>query len=416
MKKIIYFLIGLLPVLIFSQDNSDWKKGSFTITPEILVGYTAPSNIYFPEMGLQKQFILNLGRNHSKNPQEWAQRYDGPETGVSFGVSDFGNLDSLGIAITVMPYVAFKSFGSNRFTTNIGLGASYFNKKYDPITNPNNRAVTTDVTWAFRAYLHYNFLKTKRIDLRLGLGYSHHSNGHTKLDNQGYNSFLLGLSAALHAAENEPIENEPSALQFKKSAYDYWSLRYGQGFNVFGYAFNKNKPVYTIEMEYGKVYNNNFKLGVGVFYRLYQHYYDYIQQNESLVQDGREFASFKENPFYNASNLAVYVNGEFLLNHFGIDLKIGYNIFKPGYKIDWRINAGWIQTPQEIPETWMLGAFNSKYKFKQAINTRMGLKYYLIGTSKKPRQNIFIGAHLNANMGQADFTEFSIGYVQSFGF
>ncbi len=131
MKKIILFLIGLLPLVGYSQDNSDWKKGSFLFTPEILIGNTTPSNDGFPETALHKQLIISLGRNHKNNPQEWAQRFDGPVTGVSFGISDFGNLDSLGVAITVMPYVEFKVFGSNRFTSNIGLGASYFTEKYE---------------------------------------------------------------------------------------------------------------------------------------------------------------------------------------------------------------------------------------------------------------------------------------------
>ena len=123
------------------------------------------------------------------------QRLKAPKTGFSLGITDFGNRDSLGIAISAMPFIEFKAFGSEKWSVLTGMGASYFTKKFNEDTNPQNQAVTTDITWAFRMYLYYQFLSTKDLDWRLGLGYSHHSNGHTRLLNQGYNSFLVSLSA-----------------------------------------------------------------------------------------------------------------------------------------------------------------------------------------------------------------------------
>lgn len=44
----------------------------------------------------------------------------------------------------------------------------------------------------------------------------------------------------------------------------------------------------------------------------------------------------------------------------------------------------------------------------------MRLKYYLWSTNNAPKHNTFIGAHINANIGQADFTELSFRYVYRF--
>lgn len=415
MKLQLTILTLFATVFTFAQTPSDWKQSAFSFNPEILLGLTMESNDGFPDTKLQKQLILNFGRNHSNNPQQWAQELKGPKTGLSIGITDFGNLDSLGIALTAMPFLEFKAFGSERWKVLTGMGASYFTKQYNAETNPKNQAVTTDLTWAFRMYLYYRFLSTKNIDWRMGLGYSHHSNGHMRLLNQGYNSFLVSLSAdiknPLNISDNTTSKVLPT---YSETVYNYFSLRSGLGQNVFALAFNDKKNVYTIAGEYGRVYNNTFKIGIGFYYRFYQHYYDYIAGNESLVQPGREFDYFKSNPWYYASNLAFTVQGEIFLNHFGIDLQLGYNLHKPAYKIDWRINQGWDNPPRELPTTWVLGEYDAAFKKKNRISSRLGLKYYLIGMEAAPKNNFYVGAHLNANLGQADFTELSFGYVHSF--
>ena len=89
-------------------------------------------------------------------------------------------------------------------------------------------------------------------------------------------------------------------------------------------------------------------------------------------------------------------------------------MFKPAYKIDWRINEGWDNAPRDIPGNWVYGEFTTKYQLKQIVYSRLGLKYYLLGTDQVPTHNIYVGAHINANLGQADFSEVSLGYTYSF--
>ena len=412
MKKFFSCLIifTALSSAIGQQENS-WKKDAIVLMPEFLLGQTFESNDGFPDTGLQKQLVFSFGRKHHYNPQEWAYRLKQPITGLSFGITDFGNLDSLGVAFTLMPYIEFNLFKKKNLTALVGMGGSYFTKQFDAVTNPQNQAVTTDLTWAFKAHFYYNLIQSKNIDWRLGIGYSHHSNGHTKLLNQGYNSALMSVSALIHKPNYQPPTDDSNGQEFERTIYRYISFRYGQGINVLALSFNDKKNVYSLAGEYGWVYNNTFRFGIGFTYRLYEHYYDYIKNNESLVQDGREFDYFKEDPWRYATNFSITLNGEFLLNHIGLDLQLGYNFHKPGYQIDWRINEGWDNTPREIPESWMLGEFGSKYELKRQISSRLGLKYYLFGTSTAPVHNIFLGAHLTANLGQADFTELSLGYV-----
>lgn len=404
------FLLLIGPLLIAQEDSGDWRSYSRVVNPEVLFGQTFESNSNFPDTGIQYQAVINLGVDNRDNPQQWAQRLKKPVTGLSIGLTNFGNIDSLGLAVSVIPYIEFNLFKKQQLTALVGFGGSYHTEKFDPVKNPNNMAVTTDLTWAFRTTFYYQFLSSERARWRVGLGYSHHSNGHTRLLNQGYNSVLASVSVQLRDKEWPPF-TAAVMPSFEKTTQNYISLRYGQGFNVLALAINDQRNVYTVAGEYGRIYNNTFKLGIGFAYRLYEHYYDYIKNNESLVQDGREFDFFKEDPWRYGTNFAITFNGEFLLNHIGLDLQLGVNLHKPGYQIDWRLNEGWDNTPREVPEDWVLGEFNSKYEMKKYISSRLGLKYYFIGNERAPKHNVFVGAHLNANLGQADFTEFSIGYV-----
>lgn len=98
MSRQLTFLLLILSSLSFAQTKGDWKKNAFIFTPEILFGKTMEAYDGFPEINLQKQLILSFGRDHGSNPQQWAQRLKGPKTGLSVGITDFGNVDSLGIA------------------------------------------------------------------------------------------------------------------------------------------------------------------------------------------------------------------------------------------------------------------------------------------------------------------------------
>lgn len=391
-----------------------WSQSSTYFTPEVSLGFSAASNENFPDRSLQVQGLVHLSQSNSQREQEWAHWLKAPNTGLTVGYTNFGNNDILGSAYTLMPFLEFNNFRSTRWTTKIGLGGSYFTKKFDLVTNFDNRAVSTDITWSFRAFTYYTFLRTPTMNWRAGLGLFHHSNGHTRLPNNGYNSFLVSIAADIHPAV---VAKEVTLQQPDRTRYNYVTLRKGVGQNVFndGAPFNDKKEVYTLSAEYGMVFNKTLRLGVGGFYRIYEHYYDYINDNEFLVRDGQRFASLRENPWSNASNIALYTRGELLLNHIGIELMLGVNLHKPAYPVDWYLNEGWDFVPREIPDFWVFGAFNSKYKLKKIFTTRLGLNYYFKGTDNFTPHNFVAGIHLNTNLGQADFTEVSVGYVYSFG-
>ena len=75
-------------------------------------------------------------------------------------------------------------------------------------------------------------------------------------------------------------------------------------------------------------------------------------------------------------NIGISVKGELVLNHIGIELQGGINVFKPAYKVDWRINKGWGEVPKVIPESggnFRLGDISMKITTKLNVQSQHGL-------------------------------------------
>ncbi|RMB57667.1 deacylase [Dokdonia sinensis] len=395
-KRFIFLLFLLGTGTIIAQSD-----GSYYLLPELLVGKTSPANKLFPETGLHTSLFFSIGNTNEDKPHEWVRRLNKPSTGISIGFSDFGNRGNIGNAFTVMPFAEFDILPSRtRLKLNMGLGISRFSNTFDLRSNRFNRGISTQYNWSFRSYIIYDLLKNHPNKLRLGIGYFHQSNGHTKLPNQGLNTFTLSVSSKIfpYSKPEEEIQNAPLAPE--KFKQYYFSIRTGIGQNILTYDdflltdiedYNEPKEVYTIAIGGGVVINKFLKLGAGLNYRFYEHYYDYIQRNET--------EPYINSPFKNATNFSIFLGGELLLSHVGLEFQMGVNVYKPFYEEEWLLNE------EEL---------NWYYELKKHTPVRMGVKLYALNTSKQPKHNVYLGATINANLGQADFSELSIGYVRRF--
>lgn len=418
MNQLIKYGTLLMCLFIFhfgiGQTEENSNSTTLFFAPEITFGKTMEANTDFPETSLQKGVFFSFGRYNFESNKEWASRLNHPKTGLILGVTDFGNTEKVGYAYTIMPFMEFSILKKRIKNLNlqIGIGTSYMDTQYDVVNNPFNKAITTKFNWSFRSFLYYDLLKQKTTSWRLGIGYLHHSNGHTRLPNQGLNSFAASVSMTINDRSNDHPGIEKKILSSKSESYV--SFRFGIGQNVLSEAFNSKKEVYSFSASTGKIINNTFKFGAGFYYRIYEHYYDYIKNNETLVAE--QLPHFTDNPFGYASNFGLFATSELLLGHVGFEFDIGVNIFKPFYKVDWQLNQGYTYENVDGITIEVLGELDWYYEIKRTISARMGLKYYLYSNNKRPKHNIYLGAHINANLGQADFTELSIGYVYRFNF
>lgn len=419
-NRIHYFLISILLVgnsLIYrsyAQEEVQIPSGPTLYRGEFYIGKTFSANKDFPELGIQKGGLLAIGKAHSGIGAEWTRQLNKPKTGVVLAYSDFGNSEKVGQALSFLSFLELRLFPrqTDRWIFHSALGGSYMNTQYDKVLNPNNKAISTKINWSFRSFIYYSLLERNSLDVDLGFGYIHHSNGHTKLPNQGLNS-LVG-SAMVQFAKKDKTTSIAAKEQdlVKARTYQYfWDIRFGIGQNVLSTIFNEKKEVWSLSIGGGKIINKTFKYGVNLYYRVYEHYYDYIVNEEQLVRD--LYPYFTEHPVLYASNFGISGSAELLLGHVGADIHLGVNLYKPFYKVDWQLNDGYT-IEQEGDDVIVLGELDSYYRLKRTISTRLGLKWYFISTVKNPKNNLYLGVHINANLGQADFTELSLGFVHRF--
>jgi len=380
---------------VMAQDLDVRNQSVTFIQPEFYLGKAVPSYSYFPETGAQTVLAISAGRWLYNRDRDYAVLLNYPSVGVDFLVSNYGNTEVLGQSYTLMPFFSITPSKKLKNSTHFrfGIGASYFTRGYDAETNRTNVAVSSKLTWAFSLNVIQNLLVTRTATMRIGVGWLHGSNGHVQLPNFGLNSFLFSLMARFHLSK---LNDEQMASFIKepvsKTKAFFISARMGLGIHELGGpdgpVGGPKKAVNVLAVGGGFIFKNVMVLRFGMGYRFYQQYYAYIEEND--------LPEYSSNPVCSASNIYFSVGFELLMGHVGIDTEVGVNIYKPFFKSHFEI----FEYGNDLD-----------YTLKMLFLSRLGLKLYLFSNTKSPRNNIFIGAHINGNFGQADFSEVSIGYV-----
>lgn len=383
-KNILFFFFSITVFNSFAQNTH--KFNVLNISPEFYIGQTFKPNSWFPELKTQYGFGISLENKNANFINKWSTILNLSTTGVSVYYSSIGNKKVVGNSISILPYVALNLNKKETFSAKFGLGTSYFTKKYHPVNNALNTAVSTDFTWAFLGAIYYNIhLKNKRL-LKFGVSYFHHSNGHTQLPNSGLNAALASIATSFEL-KRKYVNTNVSTNPINKFIR-FYEIRYGHGIQKFIDHESKVKAINSLEFKGGLFYKDILKFSAGITYSFYQHYYDYIKNNNAKP--------YINNAFLNASNVYVSVGVEALFGSIGIDWEGGLNMYKPFYKDHYKLQG------EEL---------NNFYKLKNLFLGRLGLKLYAINTLKKPKSNFYIGTHIKSNLSQADYTELSIGFV-----
>ena len=395
-KSPIFFSALWLTVLSAgqAQNTENNRQSTFFVEPEVMMGTIVPNYLDYPDTKLRTTYTLNFGvLKHSKEKHS-SRFYNFPSTGFSLSYSSLGNNEIFGKEFTAMPYILIKNSRRKVKSTyfKFGLGASYFTKKYDAIDNQVNEVIGSKLTWAFQAFLYRNVFTNEHVNLKIGAGFLHSSNGHTQLPNFGMNSAMISIAAQFYKNPVDPL-SLTNTKDIDKTKHFFVDMTTGIGMHELGGTQEPiggdKKAVYAVSVGGGVIFRQHMKVRTGFGYRYYDSYHDYIQL--------REYPKYIDHPGRYASNVFFYLGAEYTLGHVGMDIQGGLNLYKPFY--------------EQFHDEFVHGS-STQFWLKKLFNTRLGLNLYLINTNKLPQHNVFLGANINANFGRADFSGLSLGYTR----
>lgn len=400
-KIIFFFLLGITSV--FAQNKH--------LFAEYSIGESSSANNTFISLKASQTFGIGYGIQHNDS-LNWVKQLRNPYTGFILQVSNHGNVEKIGHSISLLTYFEKPIILKNeKLKLLSGIGIAYHTEKHT-VENWQNKAISTDVTWAYRLGIYYSIWSNSQLDSRINLNYLHYSNGHIQWPNSGINTLALGLNFTYNGFNKNLNSKEKviSKKDIKKEKQTFFSVQTGIGQHALYRFYNFRRNVYSFDFMYGKIYNKIHKVGLGVYMRQYTNNYKYIKEGNNLVSE--EYPELQKNPFLNSSSMGIALNYEFLMQHVSIETELGLTLFRPFFETEYRLNATLINKKTGLYE---LGkAEGMEYTLKRFVSGKLGLKYYLFNTNKTPKNNIYLGGHIVSVLGQADYSELALGYIHTF--
>jgi hypothetical protein len=363
-------------------------KTTFAPSFNVYLGYLPKTYPVAPPSNYTSLFSLGLMWQFN-GKDNWHHYYHYPKGGVELFYSNFHNPSELGYNVGFVPSLEIN--GKNlrkKWRAKFGLGIAYFNKPFNPVSNPNNYYIGSHITnMTTISFLREHALK-KSLSFTYGATLIHCSNGHVELPNVGMNMVVLNAGIRL----NKTIARNQVAISPQKNKLTY-VLKFGLGVHQFG-ATEKavggpTYPSYHLSGWVSKPFKNNHLVQLGFTYAYYSSFYNYITSQE---------VDFK-NKRLNSCTGIIFVGHEFVFGKFSLSTQAGLYVFNPFFVKQKKIEGRWHIASERL----------------EALSTnRLGLLYYPLkkrNTLNNVKNQLMFGVFIKANLAQADLIEYSVGYV-----
>lgn len=345
----------------------------------------------YPDVPDSKGAIINsLGVYWQTNGKdEWQQLYRFPKYGFELFYSHLGNNENLGYNIGFVPTFEIKGRKEKKnWRIKLGLGAAYFNKPFNAVSNPNNFYIGGPFANMSIASFFWTRRISKIIELTYGIAGIHCSNGHTDLPNAGMN--IISGHLGIRFSTKEPAVTSNIINRDEKISY---AVKAGLGFHKFGATTKAvggpSYPSYHLSFWVSKPKKNIHLFQAGFTAAYYTSFHDYIV-SQQVYSDQQQLRS---------STGILFAGHEFVFGKFSFSSQLGIYFYNPFFIKQKKIEGSWSNVSEKI----------------EAINTnRLGLIYYPLkkkNSLNNLKDQLMLGVFIKANLGQADLFEYCIGYV-----
>ncbi|MTI22419.1 hypothetical protein E1176_15410 [Fulvivirga sp. RKSG066] len=323
-----------------------------------------------PKLKLTNLYGIELYANKMTNGNKaWQSIFNYPQVGHAFEYYNYGDPDELGEVYSLSSYLDFTTSKDKKgqFRFNIGTGLVYSTRTFDEETNPENKAVSSTISYILRGTMHYEVQLNPNYYINFNAAFRHYSNGKLNMPNNGMNFPAIGVGLRyvpnpgnLTFYKDTTTRIDPK-LKFNLMASRSWREVWREDFKHTAYSasFYVSKQVTRF---------NSALLGVDGFW------YDResMKRAHSTWKAGDPSVPEDFEPDLDGRQLAITAGTEILLGKMIVIVQGGYYLFKPQKIYD----ATWYQ--------------------------RYGLKYY-------PLKNAFGQITLKAHSRTADMVEFGVG-------
>lgn len=379
-------VIFLFPYLCYAQ-STDKQNNSFlrnlSLGGMYQNGYVFPTNDFIRGNNAVKDTIdafqtfsikfskQTVGRN------KWEQLYKYPIWGIGISIYDFHNPKEIGMPIALYGFFNAPLERWDKLTLNyeLGFGATFNWKSFDPITNKYNIAIGAGESFYIDAGLNLLYELTEHFDVETGFSLTHFSNGALKKPNFGLNTVAPKISIKYNFDERHDFikhkipEFQPEKewiistfiggtnVIFDSVNVDIQEKYEGVTFPVVGITTTLNGHIWRMsKIGIGMAFNYNGSVNAQVA----------VDNNELEVKDGL---------FTDKIQISIFPSYEFVVNRFSLILQPAFYIYRKKL-----VN----QTP--------------------VFHQRIGLKYHFT-------EDFFAGITLrDYKFHVSDFVEWNIGY------
>jgi hypothetical protein len=331
MKKYLslFFLLFILNVS-FSQETKSNSVFTFDINYSYGVIANHNPDILHLIKGHPESVLLSLNKK-TYGLNDWEERFNFPDLGVSFLYQDFKNPD-LGYNYSLYAHYNFYFFKRN-VMFRIGQGIAYATNPYD--SNSNFRNVAFGSTFLSSTYVMLNYKKERlfntRFGIQLGVTLNHYSNGNTKVPNTSVNTFSsnLGVSYTFkNEVKNNYIKREKdSALVFDKFRYN---IAFRGGLNQGELIGSDQYPFYIasfyVDKQIGSI--SALQFGSDVFFS------DFLK--EEIKYNSIAYPERNIDPNTDYKRVGLFFGHELFINRMSLITQLGYYIYYP-YEYDIRV-------------------------------------------------------------------------------
>ena len=325
MKQALTYILCLCFSIVFSQDKTtssyidvNYFKGNITLHN---------NDILHLIKGHPEGTIISWNKKTFGN-QDWEQRYNYPDYGVSFAYQDLKN-PVLGNNYSLYAHYNFY-FLKRNLMFRIGQGLAFTTNPYDKVNNHKNIAFGSKIMSS--TYMILNYKKERvfdRFGLQGGFALIHYSNANVKAPNTSINSITLNLGVTYNLDEETPeyintVTNEKFTEPIK------YNLVFRSGINESDIVGSGQFPFYVFSAYADKRLNHKsaIQFGADVFFSNFLKeliYYNSVAYPER-PEDGT--ADYKR--------VGVFVGHELFVNKLSLETQLGYYAYYP-YDFEGRV-------------------------------------------------------------------------------